>query len=255
MNKKRDDQHTLFVHQQMILIALIAYFLSMLCGCVAQRGIDFGSWAMSGSDIEILRVFYCKDREPLTGEEVVLLVPPVGGMPAKNLVDLHNNIYQEMKRAIPAVVFTLEREGMLGRYISEGNITLIGDRFDSHEVSLVGKAAGASHVLCVRVCEFRAYIPQVLALQFTLIETATGRIVAEMKATFDASEQQVVVAVGNYLQCRRARKYDDQNLDIILRSPSEYSAFVASECCDALRSALWKKSFLKESYVLVDKER
>ena len=59
-----------------------------------------------------------------------------------------------------------------------------------------------------------------------------------MEAAFDARQQQLVTAVGDYLQARRARKYDTTSLEIMLRSPAEYSAFAAGFCCRSLSNTL-----------------
>ena len=72
-----------------------------------------------------------------------------------------------------------------------------------------------------------------------MVDSASGAAIGEMEATFDAKEQQVVVALRNNLQSRRAREFDDSSLDVMLRSPSEFQNFVATVCCRELAQALW----------------
>lgn len=225
---------------------IIAACLLLTCsGCMVLRGVDFGHWARYGEQIEMIRVFNAGSAGRFTGNDKILLLPPTGKMPGKNLDDFQKNLRQELQNSLRAMIVTVSRDGRLAEYVHESNLIVEGDMLNLREVGRIGRALGVSHVVCVHVREFRPYTPQVLALYLALVESESCNAVVEMSAVFDASEQEVVLALGEYLQARRARKYDIQNLDVMLRSPSEYGAFVSAQCSKALADALGRKTSLK----------
>jgi len=239
------DWENLF--KQLVVLATAACCLLCFCGCLAQRGIDFGHWAQAGERIPVIRLATSKANPELTGNESLLILPPTGPMSDDLLRDLHDDLCQEMRNYTSAEVVSASRNGVLRDYLTEDNILLTRDMPNRTEVARIGRLVGATHVLCTRVREFRAYPPQVLSLCLVLVATDSSNPVAELDAGFDAADQQVVIALGRYLQRRRARKYDSQNLDIMLRSPSEYRSFVSAECSRALAGALWNNAPLKKA--------
>ena len=212
-------------------------FLS--AGCVAQRGIDFGVWGGNAERIEFVRVTQPPDSPSFQGDETVLLLPPMGNIATEQLERLNRILSQEIRNYFPITVFEIEANDSLKRYISKQNLVPFGDKFDAEEVARIGGLLGVSHVLCTFVRDYRPHPPQNLALYLSLIETSERQISAEVNADFDATEQQVVMALRNYLQRRRARVFDKTSLEIMLRSPSEYQAFAMASCSQELAEELW----------------
>ncbi len=212
--------------------------MALACGCVAKRGVTFGHWAMRSERINTIRVFVPENRAGFSDNEKILLLPPIGNMPTDNLDQLQKHIHQEMLNYFRAPVYTVSRDGRMKEYLHEDNLLLTSDQFDLQEAGRIGELLGATHALCVLVRQFRPYPPQVLALSLVMVETRTREAVAEMDATFDASQQEVMIAADQYMQTRLAREYSAQNLDILLRSPTQYSGFVSSYCCRVLAQVL-----------------
>ena len=131
-------------------------------------------------------------------------------------------------------------------YLTEDNLMPDGNQFDTSEAGRIGTLLGATHVLCVSIRDWQQYPPQVLSLSVTMVDCASLQPILEMDATFDASEQQVVMALADHLQRREARKYSSHGLDILLHSPSKYATFVASQCNRELFRQLWPQIELKK---------
>jgi len=223
--------------------------LVSISGCVLKRGVDFGHIVGAAERIPIIRIAADADKPPpvLNGHEKILLLPILGeNIDQKMLDELSADISEEMRKYVPAFVFEVDADGPLSDYITLENLSPTTDLFDQREVARLGSLLGASHVLCSKVRDARFYVPQLLRLDFVLIDVASASTVADMEGTFDAREQQVQMAMSEYLQRRRGRKYDKTNLDVMLYSPSEFAQFVSSECCRALADRLWsEKPILK----------
>jgi hypothetical protein len=226
---------------------LAAVALAATCGCVALRGRDFGHWAGLGESTPLVRITQQTGPVPLTGQEQVLLLPITGNLPSEAARTLQNYLYREACTYFPVNVQSLPAGCPAAEYASQDNLLKANALFNVREVGRLGAFFGASHVLSVHVREFRPYHPQVLALRLTLIDVASGRVALDMDAAFDATQQSVVMALAAHLQERRARKYDTQNLDLMLRSPSEYAAFVSACCCRGIAKTVWMKAPGKET--------
>ena len=210
-------------------------------GCVAKRGIDFGHWSRVPERIELVRVFRADRDVALETGAKVLILPPVGNVaPPDARQDMAHNIMRELQYAAPVHPFQVDATVLPARYWRESNVADTDGQFDLGEVVRIGDLFAAPYVLCVHVRAWHPYAPQVLALHMTLVDVAGQRSVAELHASFNAAEQQVVVAADDWLQARRARKYDAQSLDILLRSPSEFGAFVTARCVQSLLGVLKK---------------
>lgn len=225
-------------------------------GCVAKRGVDFGHWARTGERINLIRVFKSVDIKPFSGEETILVLPAIGSdMQPEARERLRRTLQDELRYYFSARIVGLDSKGPLGEYLQESDLKLAGDFSDMQEMGRIGTLVGASHVLYVQVRGYRPYPPQLLNLCLTLVETSTLKPAVELNASFDAGEQQVVLALGDYLQSRRARHYDTQNLDIMLNSPGEYSDFVSSACGRALADATLSDALLKKRLNSTDIKR
>jgi len=110
---------------------------------------------------------------------------------------------------------------------------------NTSEAGRVGQLLGVSHVLCAYVREHRLHPPQLVVLDMTLVDSLSYKPVLKMTAQYDASEQNVLLALDKYLRNRSARHYTQSSLDIILRSPAEYAAFVSAECMRTFSQKVW----------------
>jgi hypothetical protein len=207
-------------------------------GCVSRRGIDFGHWARSPERIAVVRIVHDDTATAITNRDTILVLPPVGAMDESIRTAFHRELFQQAQNAFPAAVLDLQMSPAWNAVLSDENMTADGRLLNYAEIARLGSLLGVSHVLCLRVRDYRPYQPQVLSVWAAVVDTRTKRAAVELSGCFDASEQQVVVAVGDYLQARQARKFDQQNLDILLASPTEYRAFVLAHCCRDLADSL-----------------
>jgi hypothetical protein len=155
-------------------------------------------------------------------------------MDEKSVAEFKQDLLREGQRFLRPRVVGLELDESVSQYVTEENLAPTPGIIDAQEAARLGQVLNASYVLCVWVSKAKVYAPQELAAHFVVVCSETGRVVGEMDAHFNAEEQRVVVAAGEYLQGRRAREYDRSNLEIMLRSPAEYRTFVASLCIRAL---------------------
>jgi len=222
-------------------------------GCVAKRGVDFGHWARTAERVELVKVFVDSEHTNLKGNEIVLLLPPFGSILEKHRKDLQNNLFQEMRNYFPARVIMLEKNSSFSEYLDGDNMLYSGNVVNPQEAGKIGQLAGATHVVCVVVNELRPYQPQNLSLTIHVIDSKLCKSIGEMNANLDCAEQQVVMAMSDYLQGREARKHDIQSLDILLSSPTHFSAFASAKCSKVLAENLWKGKELKQLVVIADK--
>jgi len=222
---------------------------------MTQRGLDFGHWAQSGEKLNIIRIRHIPGMKSMTSNDKMLVLPPLGITDTEQTKTLHTSICREMRNYMPATVFAAEINGDAADYIAADNMTMTDDTMNGPEAARLGRALGASYVLCSKVRQIRPYPPQILDIFMAVIDTKTGRPMVSLSAAFNASDQQIVIAVAQYLQRRRARKYNDNSLDIMLRSPTEYQAFVAAECSKALAQCLRTPPPLKKTTLSDDNKK
>ncbi|HBA84113.1 MAG TPA: hypothetical protein DCZ95_08475 [Verrucomicrobia bacterium] len=208
-------------------------------GCVVKRGIDFGHWAASAEKIPLIRKYNVETSRLPGASARVALLPPINHMPEPTRTQFRDILLTDLRNHVPVQIFEVDEQGPLAEYVREDNLAPTVGVFDFQEAGRLGRLLGASHVLCVRVRDFRLHPPQVLALYLAMVETSSGQVIAEFDASYDASEQQVVMAMDDYLQSRRARGYDKTNLEIMMRSPMEFHSFVCTQCSRALAETLW----------------
>lgn len=217
----------------------LVWLLLVTSGCVAMRGVHFGHIAGAGSDVPLMRVF-TSDHARLHGGERILLLPPAGEGSDEAKRRFQQDLYRCMRLDFSASVITVGAVEHLQPYVTESNLLTDDGFFDIREAALLGRLLGFSHVAGVYVNADRAYHPQVKDIRVMLISVRDIEPVAVLEGVFDASEQKVVVALADYLQRRRARVYSTTSLDVMLRSPAEYSAFVAALCSRRLAHTLWR---------------
>jgi hypothetical protein len=218
---------------------LIGSLLALMQGCVVKRGIDFGHWAASAEKIPLIRQ-HNVDTTKLPGLDAKFaLLPPINHMPEPTRAQFKDILLKVLRNHAPVQIFEVDEQGPLSEYVREDNLAPAAGMFDFKEAARLGRLLGASHVLCVRVRDFRLHPPQLLALYWAVVEAASGQVVVEFDASYDASEQQVVMAMDDYLQSRRARGYDKTNLEIMMRSPMEFHSFVCTQCSRTMAQTLW----------------
>ncbi len=219
----------------------IGFFISILpwwCGCVLQRGVDFGSRAGRAEDIPIIRVYNVEPESWPARNQTILLLPPLGAVTQEYRDSLQRDLQEEFQKYFNARVSDISPKGKMEEYVSGKNLAPESGFFDFEEIKRLGTLMQADYVGCTWVQEIRPYPPQILSLYITILDVSRGVLLAELDATFNASEQKVVVALEDYLQRRRSRSFDLNSLNFMLQSPSEFHLFAVSECCRAMAMEL-----------------
>lgn len=188
-------------------------------------------------NIPLIRVYNVGDQGAPTSRDTILILPPLGhaGMYQSKLL---SSFQEEFQKYFNARVVSVSGEGRMGEYVNQQNLVPEDGFFDFEEIKRFGSIMQSEYVACIWVQEVRAYPPQVLSLYMTILDVNAGSLLIELDATFNASDQKVVVALQDYLQRRRARRFDRQNLDVMLQSPTEFHQFVAAECSRAMAQEL-----------------
>ena len=226
--------------------ALAATALLLTGGCVVQRGDDFGSWIGRAEPTSLVQITKDPGTLPLKSGDRCLLLPISGSMSESSAQLLQQDFFREACNYLPANVCTLPASARAATYASANNLYPDGITLDVQEACRLGALLNVNYVIAVQVREYRPYHPQILTLRLSLLDVTARHMRICMEAAFDARQQQLVTAIGDYLQARRARKYDNTNLEIMLRSPAEYAAFSAAFCCQSLSETLATSALAKE---------
>ena len=213
----------------------------LMAGCVIKRGVDFGHWAASAEVVPLVRVFNTDLDAAPKENATVLVLPTISEVPEPAKSAFYATFVNEFRYYFPYHLLEIDPDGQLSEYVQAENLMPTAGIFDFQEVARLGSLLGTPYVLCSRVRDARLHPPQVLAVYMALIESGSGQIIIEVDGTFDASEQQTVIAIDDYLQRRKARVYDRTSLDILLRSPKDFAAFACSECCRAMADNIFEK--------------
>lgn len=221
---------------------ILAVIIASVSGCVLVRGRNFGHWAQSGEKIDLIRYTIPAPDPKMPDGITIAILPAISDMSQPFLNTLNNNILQQARVYVPANILEVAPDGKFKEYVTKDNLMPISGVFNSQEAGRLGQILGVSHILCCHVQNYRLDPPQILSLHFILVDTASFKIITEMTADFDASEQVTAIILDRYLRSRSNRPYNITNFDIILRSPAQYSAFVAAECMYSLADRLWKRS-------------
>ncbi len=236
----KHQKHSLGSFLKLPLLSVVIFCcLIFLISCVTRRGIDFGHWAGSAENVPLIHVYNLTRNPPLVPSNIIAVLPPLGVLPEEDRDGFHQAFLREAQHYFRAQVIAVKKEGVFVNYLEEKNLAPHPAILDFAEIARLGKLLGAKYMLCSYVREVKQYPPQNYAIYFAMIATDNGNSVCEMDAHFNAMEQRVEVALGEYLQSRRARPYDRTNLEIMLRSPMEYRAFVLAMSCKAMAEAVW----------------
>ncbi len=214
----------------------------LLSGCVLQRGEDFGSWVGRPEATTLVRITRDQETRPLATADRCLLLPVTGELPEPQARMLQQTFFREACNYLPANIIELKDNERPAGYATRHNLYPDGITLNVQEASRLGALLGMTHVIAVYVREYRPYHPQVLTLRVALVDVRARRQRVNLEAAFDATQQQLMTTMADYLQARRARKNDATNLEIMLRSPAEFAAFAASFCCKSLSQTLLQAS-------------
>lgn len=193
-------------------------------GCVAQKGVDFGHWAMTAERRQLVRVTV-EQEAWLSSSSTIAILPLVGKMSGTNSERFRQQLGLNLQDQIPLNLITPSEEIADSPLLQEDNLIRGGNPRIS-EIAGAGKIFEASHALCIWITEFNPYPPQKIYFQAWLIKTSDSSLCASITSSLDAAEQQTILAAAAYMQSRRARPYNETNLDILLQSPMEFSDFV-----------------------------
>lgn len=226
----------------------------MAGGCAARLGRDYGHPVFPAAEYyhiqHIQRVLSGEERG-LIYIDRLLLVPPAGEIPPELAEVFMHSLRQELQQILPGSVQVPESRGTYASYVTEGNLLLDSGRPNTEELARMGGVAEASHVLFVRLLDFRPYPPQRISMEWTLVDVKAEAERLLLVGGMDASEQVVLIAADRFLRERRAFPYTSENLDLLLRSPRAYSSFAVAQAVNALKGyvavgGLWEKP-LKDS--------
>ena len=224
---------------------MAAGILIVTSGCIAQRGRDFGSFAGRPEDIPVIRVYNVQEGNYPGPSQTMLLLPPLGEISPAFRDSLQLDIQEEFQNYFNARITSINAEGKMAEYVAAKNLAPEAGFFDFAEIGRLCELMQTEYAICTWVQELRPYPPQVLTVYMTILDVKQKKLIAELDATFNASEQKVVIALQDYLQRRRARKFNRSNLDFMLQSPSEFQRFAISECCHTLALELAPRQKVK----------
>ena len=168
--------------------------------------------------------------------ESLLLLPPIGFQTEEQSQQWMLSIWQELQQNLPGIVRAPRSDGPYAPYIRADNLVMEDGRIDGNELERIGRMAGASHLLLMRVISYRPYPPQGIIMEWTLLDVKERQPVLILAGGLDASEQKVLEAANRYVRTRRSDPASAGNIEVLLRSPREYSRFAAAESADALKA-------------------
>ena len=220
-----------------------------------MRGVDFGSWANKSDPIPLVQVHKPDDAKTLSPHDRLLLLPVFGEADEPTLATFRTMLAEEARKCFPCQIHDVPASGRLAEYVAGENLRTATAQLNLGEISRLGRLLDVSHVMIADLRNVRLFPPQNLALHVAVVNVTTGQPIIEMDAAFSATEQQTVSALGEYLDRRQARQYDRTNLDLILRSPTEYGRFVLAECCRVLAENLWTQGKVGSTHRPVGRKR
>ncbi len=205
-------------------------------GCAAVYNRDYGRVPFQPARHFHVQLLYPTDSpEKPINVGSLLVLPPVGNLSEEQENMFFLSLWQELQQILPGAIRAPKTDGPFAGYIRTDNIFLDDGRMAMGELERIGRLANTSHLLVVRIVEYRPYHPQRIAMEWSLLDVEKEQIVLIMVGGLDAAEQKVLVAADGFLRSRRARPYNTGNLDLLLRSPREYSGFAMAQAVDALK--------------------
>lgn len=201
-----------------------------------MRGRDYGVVLLPSAEyfqIQLISPGGAADF-PVTIQSLLIL-PPVGDVPADLTEGLSLALWQEFQQVLPGAVRLLSPRGRFAAYTTTANLLSEDGSPVSSELERIGRLTGASHVLLPRIIDYRPYHPQKITIEWVIFDADRGRTALTLVGCIDASEQRVVMAADAYLRERKAKPYLSSNLDVMLRSPREFNGFAIAQALKSLR--------------------
>ncbi len=218
--------------------AIIMVLLAVLIGtgCASRYNRDYGRIPFQPAPYFHVQVLLPESDEPEALDiQSLLLLPFIGNITPDLGQTLWLAIWQEWQQVLPGRLRTPLEDGPYARYMDDASIVQEDGRLHHADLLRIGRLARASHVLVMRVVDYRPYHPQRIIMEWSMLDVRSGRTVLQLAGTVDAMEQRVLISADKYLRDRRAVPYNTANLDVMLRSPRQYSAFTASLAIGAVR--------------------
>lgn len=222
--------------QSFSFIFFVLIILPLYCGCVTRRGRDFGHILVAPAEHYPMQISVVPEQQKQkTIITRVLVLPPVGELPADLRKQLHLIISQQLQQLIPGAVMSHALTSSLAAYTTTAALRTSDGQINLNEAVRLGRLTDASHVLMVDIIECRPYPPQKLAMEWTVIDTQKTVALIKMIGLCDAAEQNTLAAADRFLLSRRSRPYEKANLDLIMNSPREYHSFVVAVAVEMLK--------------------
>jgi hypothetical protein len=168
----------------------------------------------------------------------LLVLEPIGAISGNSIEVLDSAVRQELQQVLPGSIRKLAQEGRYSRYAAESNLLLEDGRICVDELTRIGRIAGVSHVLVVRILDYRPYHPQRLVMEWSLLDVDKQSPVLVLSGGVDAAEHQTGWAATQFFKARKAEPFTEAGLDVMLRSPREYARFAAAQAVDVLREVV-----------------
>lgn len=216
----------------------VAVLLAVLAGtgCAAMYNRDYGRIPFQPAPYFHVQVLLPEsDEHEILDVHSLLLLPLIGNITPDLGQTLWLAIWQEWQQVLPGRLRTPLEDGPYAPYMDYANIVQEDGRLHHADLQRIGHLARASHVLIMRVVDYRPYHPQRIIMEWSMLDVRTGRTVLQLAGCVDAMEQRVLISADKYLRDRRAVPYNTANLDVMLRSPRHYCAFTASLAIAAIR--------------------
>jgi len=198
-----------------------------LQGCVAQHGVDFGHWALTAERRQLIRV-KTESEAWLSQTSTIVMLPVLGNVPKDTATRFQTQLCLNLQDHGPINLVMTTEDASESPLLKADNLLRPGGAPRLSEIAGAGKVFDTSHVLCISITDYSPYPPQKIYFTAWLVNVSDRSLASTISGAFDASEQQTVMALGSFMQSRRARPFDDTHLDIMLQSPAEYADFVCA---------------------------
>jgi hypothetical protein len=228
------------------LLPFSAVIALLMQGCVAQHGVDFGHWALVAERRDLVRANVAP-LAVLPQHATIAVLPTLGKMTEETATRLRTQLCVNLQDHAPLNLIITTADTTESPLLQADNLLEIGGSPRLSEIAGAARVFDASHVICISVTDYSPYPPQKVYFTAWLIKAADASLVATMAASLDASEQQTVMALADFLQSRRARPYDDTHLDIMLQSPAEFMDFVCAYSARHIVQDLMRAGLIKDA--------
>ena len=174
----------------------------------------------------------------LTNVQQTLLLPPMGIDDPLTRDRLQQQLFSSARRHFAKPLRVVSPGSAYSNYITERNLMNSDGTLNAPEVVMIGTLMNATHVICPIFEEIRPYSPQKITLNITIVDTETGQTPGELSAVFDARESDIREWFMDYSFRHKADGETEDDLNMKLRSPAEFQAFISDICFSMLAERL-----------------